>query len=37
MGSFSKICVLAAAALIAAVTVPLHAQPAVQAPISWKP
>ena len=36
MGSFSKICVLAAAALLIAVTVPLHAQPAVQAPISWK-
>ena len=36
MGSFSKICVLAAAALLIAVTFPLHAQPAVQAPISWK-
>ena len=36
MGAFLKICVLAAASLLVTVTVPLHAQPAGQAPVSWK-
>ena len=36
MGSISKICGLAVAGLLITLAVPLHAEPASPAPVSWK-